>query len=327
MAARDYYEVLGVSRDATPDQIKKAYRQHARKHHPDVNPGDKKAEALFKEGQHAYDVLSDPEKRKLYDLGGHAAVEGGGGFGPRSGAYEWAARAGGPGGPGFETIDIGDLFGHGGEGMGEPEGHGLFEDLIGRMRGGRSGARARGPRPGQDLEASLTIPFETAVRGGETTIELDRGDGHREPLVVKVPPGTESGARLRLRGKGAPGVHGGPPGSLVVTVEVQPHRFFRRDGRNLIVDLPITIGEASLGAKVDVPTLDGLKTLTIPPGSSSGQKLRLRGQGVPASGSKPAGDLLVELKVVVPKTVDEESRALIRQFADRNPMDPRAGLW
>jgi DnaJ-class molecular chaperone len=167
----------------------------------------------------------------------------------------------------------------------------------------------------------------TAVRGGEVPLILERGHGHVETLAVKVPAGTDNGSRLRLKGKGAPGAHGGPAGSLTVTVEVEPHAYFTREGRDLVVEVPITIAEAALGGKVDVPTLDGLKTLPIPAGSSSGQKLRLRGQGVPASGGHPAGDLFVRLEVTVPKALDEVSQRLIREFAERNPSNPRQGLW
>ena len=327
MADRDYYEVLGVAKDATPEQLKKAYRGMARKHHPDVNPGSKDAEKRFKEAQQAYDILNDPEKRALYDRYGHAAFEGfGGSAGPRSGASEWAARSAGGGsgaGPsGFENIDLGDFF-RAGQEAGDAGGGGIFDDLIGRMRGGR-----RGPRPGRDVAATLSIPFATAVRGGETTIEVPREDGRRESLVVKIPPGTETGSRLRLRGQGEPGEKGSTAGSLTITVTVEPHHLFTRDGRNLLLDLPVTVGEAILGARVEVPTLDdGAKAVTVPPGTSSGQKLRLRGQGVPASGNHPAGDLLIVIKIIVPKSVDDESRKLIRQFADRNPSNPRAGLW
>jgi curved DNA-binding protein len=335
MADRDYYEVLGVAKNATPEQIKKAYRGLARKHHPDVNPGDKKAEAAFKEAQRAYDVLSEPEKRKLYDQLGPAAFEGGN-PGPRAGAAEWAARAGGGGGHGgmggFEDIDLGAFFGRGAQGgatFDEPDaGHGgsIFEELIGRVRGDR-GARRRGqPRPPRTTEATLTIPFLTAVRGGETSIEIDR-EGHKESLVVKIPPGVDTGSKIRLRGQGEPAERGAPRGDLTITLQVLPHPYFTREGRNLVVEAPITVAEAILGAKFEVPTLDGLKTMTVPPGTSSGQKLRLRGQGVPARGDQPAGDLFVVIRIVVPKSIAEESRRLIEQFAERNPQDPRAGLW
>lgn len=334
MAESDYYEILGVARDATPEAIKKAYRTQARKYHPDVNPGDKKAEAKFKETQSAYDVLSDAEKRAMYDRYGKAAFEGMAAAGPRAGAQEWTSRQGGPG---FESFDFSEFFGPGGAGAGAgpgtaeaPGGAGIFEELLGRMRGGRGGARrpgpAAGPRQGRNLEAGLTIPFLTAAKGGETAIEVDR-DGRRESLVVKIPAGIESGAKLRLRGQGEPGEKGVPNGDLTIQVTVEPHPYFTRDGRNLTVEVPISAVEAVLGSKVDVPSLDGFKSMAIPAGGSSGMKLRLRGQGIPASGDKPAGDLFVVLKVVVPKSVDDESRRLIREFGERNPQNPRDGLW
>jgi DnaJ-class molecular chaperone len=329
MADRDYYEVLGVERSASADEIKKAYRKLARKHHPDVNPGDKSAEARFKEAQQAYDILSDAEKRSLYDRFGKAAFEGMAASGPRSGGTEWTAHQTGPGGFSF---DFGEFFGHpGAAGPGATEqphaGGGIFEEILGRVRGSR---RPAGPRHGRHLEANLSIPFLTAVQGGETSIDVVR-DQHRESLVVKIPPGIESGAKLRLRGQGEVGEAGAPRGDLTVTVTVQPHRYFTREGRDLQVELPITVAEAVLGAKVDVPTLAGLKSLTIPPGSSSGLKLRLRGQGVPASGTgagrKPEGDLFVVLRIVVPRKTDETSQGLIREFDQHNPLHPRAGLW
>lgn len=331
MPDRDYYEILGVSRDATPEQIKKAYRAMARKYHPDVNPGDKTAEKKFQEAQSAYDILGEPEKRKLYDQYGRAAFEGMG-AGPRADASEWAYQQAGPG---PEFVDFSQFFGPGASVRMGPNagatfeagegGGGLFEDLFGRMRGGR-GTR-RGPKAGRESEATLTIPFLTAVQGGETTIEVMRSSGTRETLVVKIPPGTDSGAKLRLRGQGEPGAGGGPAGDLIIQVEVAPHPYFSRDGRDLLVEVPVSLDEAVLGVKVDVPTLDGMKTLPIPAGTSSGQKLRLRGQGIPARGDKPAGDLFVVVKIVVPKTVDAESQDLIRQFAERNPLRPRQGLW
>jgi DnaJ-class molecular chaperone len=324
MPERDYYEVLGVTRDASPEAIKKAYRGLARKYHPDVNPGDKTAESKFKEVQQAYDILSDQEKRARYDQFGQAGFEGMAAAGPRSGASEWAFRFGEPG---SETIDFSEFFGRmGGEAAArgaQAEGGGIFDDLIGRMRGGRT-ARARS---GRALQANLTIPFLTAVRGGETTIDLQRGEGRHESLVVKIPPGVDTGGKLRLKGQGEPGAKGAAPGDLTITIEVEPHPYFKRDGRDLLVEVPITVGEAILGARIDVPALDGLKSLTIPPGSSSGLKLRLKGQGVPAAGNKPAGDLFVVLKIVVPKKFSDESRRSIEDFSRQNPYNPRSGLW
>lgn len=326
MAQRDYYEVLGVARNATPEAIKKAYRGLARKYHPDVNPGDKSAEAKFKEVQHAYDVLSDSDKRSRYDQFGDAAFEGMAAAGPRSGASNFTFHFGEPG---YENIDFSQFFGKAGRGGATVEegeehgGAGLFEDLLGRMRSGQK-SRSRAGRP---MEAHLTIPFLTAVRGGETTIDVQRGTGQSETLVVKVPPGVDTGAKLRLKGRGEPGAKGTPAGDLTIVIDVEPHPYFRREGRDLLVDVPISVSEAIVGARIDVPTTDGLKSLTIPAGSSSGLKLRLKGQGVPASGSQPAGDLFVVLKVVVPRRVDDESRRLIEEFARLNPQSPRAGLW
>jgi len=325
MPDNDYYETLGVARDATPEAIKKAYRALARKHHPDVNPGDKTAEKRFKEVQQAYDILSEPEKRSLYDRYGNAAFEGMAAAGPRTSASEWTARFGEPG---YETIDFSEFFGPHGPagGAGAPGGEGgagIFEDLLGRMRTSR-GAR---PRGGRSVQAHLTIPFLTAVRGGETTINVQRGDGKTENLVVKIPPGVDTGAKLRLKGQGEPGPKGGQRGDMTIVITVEPHPYFKREERNLVVEVPITVPEAVLGARVDVPSLDGMKSLTIPPGSSSGLKLRLKGQGVPASGGKPDGDLFVQLRIVVPRTIDDTSRRLIQEFAGHNKQNPRAGLW
>jgi curved DNA-binding protein len=322
MPDRDYYEILGVARDATPEAIKKAYRGLARKYHPDVNPGDKSAEGRFKEVQSAYDILADQEKRALYDRHGRAAFEGMAASGPRANSTEWASRFGEPG---FENIDISDLIGSfGSGGRGEDAGNAsIFEDLMGRVRGGRPG-RQRG---GRTLEAHLSIPFLTAVKGGETTIEVQRANGKTESLVVKIPPGIDTGAKLRLKGQGEPGSKGAPAGDLTITIEVEPHPYFKRDGQNLQVEVPISVAEAILGAKVDVPALDGMKSLTIPPGSSSGQKLRLKGQGIPATSGKPGGDLFVVLKIIVPKHIDAASRRSIEEFSERNPQNPRAGLW
>lgn len=323
MPERDFYEVLGVSKEATADQIKKAYRAMARKYHPDVNPGDKTAEGKFKEAQNAYDVLSDAEKKSAYDRYGHAAFEGmaAAGAGPRSNASEWTSRFGDPG---YETIDFTEFFGpSAGGGHAAHGGGGIFDDLLGRMRGGRTA----GPRVGQSVQAELTIPFLTAVRGGETSIDVQRASGRRESLVVKIPPGVDTGAKLRLKGQGEPGPKGAAAGDLTITIQVDSHPYFKREGANLSVEVPISVGEAILGAKVDVPTLDGAKSVTIPPGSSSGRRLRLKGQGVSAAGGKHPGDLFVVIKVVVPKSVDEESRKLIEEFQTRNPTNPRAGLW
>ncbi|MBV8488456.1 MAG: J domain-containing protein [Planctomycetaceae bacterium] len=328
MPDTDYYAVLGVARDATPEAIKKAYRGLARKHHPDVNPGDKTSEKKFKEVQKAYDILSDPEKRSLYDRYGTAAFEGMAAAGPRTSASEWTARFGEPG---FETVDFSEFFGpftQGGQGgvhaEAEAGGAGIFDELLGRMRSSRGATR---PRGGRSVESHLTIPFLTAVRGGETSINVQRSDGKQENLVVKIPPGVDNGSKLRLKGQGEPHAKGGQRGDLTIVINVEPHPYFKREDRDLFVEVPITVAEAILGARVDVPSLEGMKSVTIPPGSSSGQKLRLKGQGVPASGGKPAGDLFVVLRITVPKNIDEASKHLIQEFAQRNKQNPRSGLW
>ena len=326
MAKRDFYEVLEVGRDATADQIKKAYRTLARKHHPDANPGDKTAEAKFKEVQNAYDILSDAEKKTRYDQLGHAAFEAGGPAGPRSGGAEWAARAGG-GGQGFENIDLSAFFGPNagrhGQAEEEPAGGGIFDEFLSRVRGDRAGKRRTAPRAPAAAEAEIKIPFLTAVRGGETSIELEREAGRRETKVVRIPPGLEPGAKIRLKGQG----DASGQADLIITVDVEPHPYFKREGRNLSVEVPISVAEALLGARVEVPTLDGSKTIPFPPGTSTGQKLRLRGQGVPASKHHPEGDLYVIPKIVATRPVDDESRALIEQYAEKNPSNPRQGLW
>ena len=231
----------------------------------------------FKEVQQAYDILSDQEKRALYDRYGRAA-EGMAAAGPRANAAEWASRFGQPG---SESFDFSDLFGSVGDtGMMKSAGR---EHLRGPDR---SGARrpAGPPRSGRTQEASLTIPFLTAVRGGETTIDIQRGTGKSETLVVKIPPGVDTGSKVRLKGQGEPGGKGMAAGDLTIILNVEPHPYFKREGRDLQVEVPISVSEAILGAKIDVPTLDGMKSLPIPPGSSSGQKLRLKGQGIPARG-------------------------------------------
>jgi len=337
MPGRDYYEILGVSRSATPDQIKKAYRSLARKYHPDVKPGDKEAEKKFKEAQHAYDILSEPEKRKTYDQFGPAAFEAGS-AGPRG--PQWGPGAGGPtgGGPNpTDFIDFGDLFGGAGPGgagggggaaPGGEGGHGMFDEILSKLRTGRGGGSGRraAPQRGQEVQAAIAIPFLTAVQGGEATIELSRGGSKSETLSVKVPAGVKPGAKLRLRGRGEPGHGGQPAGDLIIEIQVQPHPYFTREDQDLLVEVPITIAEAVMGAKIDVPTLTGPKTVPIPAGTSSGKKLRLKGQGVPAHGKAVTGDLFVVPKIVVPKSVDEESQQLIRQFSERNPLSPRDEL-
>ena len=227
MPDRDYYEVLGVARDATPEAIKKAYRALARKHHPDVNPGDKAAEAKFKEVQQAYDILADQEKRARLRPLRPRGLRGDGRSGPASGATEWASRYGRAGlreQSTYRTCSAHSAAAHRGRARRRAE-------HLRRLDGpGARRPRPGGQRAGRMLEASLTIPFLTAVRGGETTIEVQRGTGKRESLVVKIPPGIDTGAKLRLKGQGEPGAKGTPAGDLTITIGVEPHPYFKRDG-------------------------------------------------------------------------------------------------
>jgi DnaJ-class molecular chaperone len=317
---RDLYKVLGVARDADAETLKKAYRKLARRHHPDVNPGDKAAEEKFKEISEAYDVLSDAAKRRNYDEFGEIALQGG--FDPeqaRRAREAFGARFGGAGpggGPHFEA-------------SGEPFEFGDLDDLLGRFGFGGRGAsgRAAGLR-GSDLEAQLDLDFLEAAKGGEKRLSLqlagEDGRLRTQSLTVRIPPGVADGGRIRLRGKGGPGLGGGPPGDLWATVRVRPHPVFRREGRNLVLDLPLTIAEAIRGAKVEVPTLDGRATLTIPPGTDSGQKLRLRGKGIASPSGAAPGDLYVVVQIRVPKQLDADT---LDKLAGAGPDDLRKELF
>jgi curved DNA-binding protein len=312
MADPDYYKTLGVAKNASADEIRKAYRKLARENHPDVKKDDPAAAELFKQVQDAYAVLNDPEKRELYDRYGAAFQQAGrrpGGASPggNGGSYTWTSE-GGPG-AGF---DFNDLFG------------GAF-DFQEAMGGGRRG-RGRPPARGSDAEATVRIPFETAARGGSVDIQLDTGSGP-QTLSVKIPAGVDTGSVIRLAGQGHPGRFQGPAGDLLLTVNVDPHRYFRREGANLLVDVPITPSEAVLGGKIEVPTLsEGTVMLTVPPGTSSGMKLRLRGKGVIDPQTKQPGDQFVVIKIVVPKEASEKLQELYRQVAALEPA-PRSGLW
>lgn len=312
MAKRDFYETLGVSREATPDEIKRAYRKLARKYHPDLNPGDKKAEASFKEIQEAYDVLGDAKKRDQYDRFGAAGFEQAE-PGPRTRSYTWSSRQGSPR-PDFEA----------------GEGFGGFDDLLSGLFRGAGGARGAGrgrggfaDMPGDDIETELSIPFLKAMQGGEIDVELSGRETKR--LTIKIPPGVQDGARLRLAGKGRLSPTGGRPGDLIALVRVQPHPHFTRQGSDIYLEAPVTLAEATLGASIDVPTLDGKISIAIPPGTSSGQKLRLRGKGAPTK-SGERGDQYVLIRIMVPKTINDESKTLIAQFDQLNPIDPRRDL-
>ena len=310
MAETDYYKTLGVNRDASADEIRKAYRKLAKENHPDVKKDDPAAAERFKQVQEAYEVLSDTEKREQYDRYGAAFPQGSRGpRGPQPGAggagQTWSTGAGG--------FDINDLFGRSFD----------FEEVLG---GGAAGGRGRRAARGRDLEAGVSINFETAARGGNVDIQLDV-DGRSQTLGVKVPAGVDTGSVIRLAGQGQPGRNGGPAGDLLLTVQVEPHRYFRRDGSNLLLDLPITPSEAVLGAKVDVPTLsEGSVVLTIPPGTSSGMKLRLRGKGITDPQTHQPGDQFVVVKVVVSREASAELQDLYRKVAALET-SPRSGNW
>lgn len=317
MAGRDYYDILGVKRNATGAQIKSAYRKLARKYHPDVNEAADATEK-FKEATAAYEVLSDPQRRKMYDRFGHAGP--GAGFG--------APGAAGPRGPGGFKVDFADLFGGRRTGGGGFTGMGLDEILAalgGRARSQRSRRRPPAPQCGSDVEYPLDVDFMQAVRGLTATVRVRRpgGGGKGETIHVKIPPGVHDGARVRVRGKGGPGPGG--CGDLYIIVHVREHPYFRRDDRDIYVELPVSISEAALGARVDVPTVDGMTTVSIPPGTGGGKRLRLRGRGLAAAGGKGGqGDQYVVIRVVVPPAVSAAGKKLLKEFDRVEQSDPRA---
>lgn len=328
--ATDHYATLGVGKAATPDEIQKAYRKLARKYHPDMNPNDATAKKKFQEVQSAFEVLSDADKRKRYDQFG-SDFESMGGFpggGPGAGPRTWRYTTTGPQGQPFDVNDLGDLFGGGG---GAEVGGGGFADLFKQFSRGRSGKRAAPAERGNDLKHDLTVPFNSAVMGGEAAVSVQRQDGDVETIQVKIPAGIDDGKRIRLRGQGVPGTGDAPAGDILLTIHVSPHPFFRRTGNRLDVRVPITLAEATLGAKVDVPTphgdggRPGLITITVPPNTSSGKRLRIKGHGVrPANG--PAGDLFAEIQVVLPEKLSEAEREQIAEISNRYPQNPRAEL-
>ena len=399
---KDYYELLGVKKSASADEIRKAFRKLARKYHPDVNPGDKAAEERFKAMSEANDVLSDPKKRKIYDQLGYysdnidpAAAEayarggptGAGGFGGFPGAQPGASGQGVP--FDFGGFDFSDMF-EGARGPRSTGGGGGFRDIFSGMFGGRGGAAAQeGPEPGSDLEYQVNVPFWTAIRGGVMRLNITRqdvcancrGNGYieqpgmcpqckgkgtieqtggrmkfnvtcprchgsgknispcpvchgegvvsrTEPLEVRIKAGTRDGQRIRIPGKGNSGGHGGSAGDLYVIIRAGEHPVFRRDGDDIQITVPVTATEAALGAKIEVPTIDGRALLKVPPGTQSGQKLRLREKGVPSATKEGArGDEIVEVKLTVPMPRDEKTKELLRELAKLNPEDPRAELF
>ncbi|MDX1502032.1 MAG: J domain-containing protein [Thermoanaerobaculia bacterium] len=322
MDYKDYYTTLGVEKGASAEEIQRAYRKLARKLHPDINKSAD-AETRFKEINEAYEVLKDPEKRAKYDRFGSA--------------WKQAQQTGAPP-PGFE--DLFSQFGFGGVGggrnvrvdfdLGDLGGSGFssfFETLFGSGRPGGGGARPRGPRRpgrGSDLEAKITLPLEEAGRGGKREITLtDPDTGRKRTLRVTVPKGVRPGQKIRLAGQGGASPTGGPPGDLYLTVELLPHPSFRLRGANLHTEVVVTPWEAALGGTAKLSTLDGDVTIRIPPGSSSGRKIRLKGRGFPSPGGGN-GDLLAEIRIAVPERLSEEEKNLFERLAQTSGFQPRA---
>ncbi len=320
--AKDYYDVLGVTRSATAQEIQKAYRKLARQNHPDLHPDDKAAKTRFQEIQQAYDVIGDEEKRKKYDQFGPMFDQMGAGGGPNPGNQAaWSGQV--P--PGFEGMDFSQMFGGGGY----AEGGGL-DDLLRQFTGG-GGTASRGGRRGRktvqrgsDLEHVIEIPFKLAVTGGTTHIRIQRPRGPIETLELKIPAGIDTGKVIRLREQGEPGPGDGPPGDLHVRVNVALHRSFKRSGNDLDVIVPITVSEAAFGAKVDVPTPHGEVTLTVPPGTSSGKRIRIRGFGIKSKEGK--GDLYAEMQIVLPEQIEDDAAKLIKQLDAKLGQKPREHL-
>ena len=381
MAKEDFYKILGVKRDAKPDEIKKAYRRLARKYHPDVNPGDQAAEERFKQMSEAFDVLSDPKKRKVYDR-----------FGQYSENLANAAADAGAGSPytrgapfDFSGFDWGATTTSSGTG-------GSFRDIFADLFGGGKAEREP-PRPqpqrGADIEMPLSLSFEEAIKGLTTSITVNRseqcsrchgagdtggsvvtcatckgtgqvqrtggrlrfnqecpdcdGSGKRRPpcslckgkgtlsqienVKVRIPAGVDTGSRVRIPGKGEGGRLGAPPGDLFIITNVGRHQYFTRKGDNIYVTVPLTVPEAALGAKIEVPTVAGKAQLRIAPGTQSGQKFRLRGRGAPSlRDANTHGDQFVEVQVVLPKVISEETKELLRKYAQMNGENPRVAM-
>ncbi len=382
---KDYYKILGVSRDASAEDIKKAYRRLARKYHPDVNPGDHSAEDRFKEIQEAHDILGDKKKRQMYDQFG---------FYSDAGAYPGAGAGAGnrPSDFGFSGFDFSDAF-EGAGGAGQARGSwGGFGDLFSQFfrQGGRGGPQASTPpQSGEDLEYSVDIGFWDAIRGSTVRLNVFRHErcsqcnggganstgsfvcteckgsgqvnqtvgnmrfnltcprcqgrgqmrstcpacngegriGRNETVEVRIPPGAQNGSRLRVPRKGNAGKQGQPAGDLYIVTRVGSHPLFERKADDIYISVPVSIGEAVLGAKIEVPTIDGKALLKIPPATNSGKTFRLREKGVLNHRTNRRGDQYVEVKIVVPSVPDESSKDLLRKFGELNFDDPRSGLW
>jgi molecular chaperone DnaJ len=387
----EYYETLGVPRTATADEIRKAYRKLARKYHPDLNPGDKSSEDRFKNVQEAYDVLSDPKKRPMYDQYGFYSENGFTGAGPGQGGGP--QRQGSQPNMDFGGFDFSDGFpggagaaGAGGRRTAESAG---FRDIFSQFFGGKNGPPQPEPEKGSDLEYVMNIDFWQAIKGTQARVNITRyevcetchgsgvsgagevtcpqckgtgqvtqmagamkfnltcprcggsgklhnacptcgGDGrvaHTETVEVRIPPGARNGSRLRVPGKGNAGAMGGPAGDLYITTKVEEHPFFHREGDDIEIEAPVAVWEAALGAKIEVPTIDGRSLLKIPQGARNGQKFRLREKGVPNSRTGQRGDQIVEIAIQAPEPRDERTKELLREMATLHPEDPRSEMW
>jgi len=387
---KDYYEILGIARGADADEIRKAYRKLARKFHPDLNPGDKASEERFKKVQEAYDILSDDNKKKVYDQFGFYSDNI-----PPNGGHPGAGPAAGPN---FEGFDFAEFLRqqqqqHGGPtpGFEEERGGGGFRDIFSQFfgRGGASGRQAVQPERGADLEYGLNVDFWQSIRGTQVKLNISRqetceachgsgasgnnvavcpecdgsgtvtqmagamkfnltcnrcggtgrlknvcpvcrGEGRLskpDSVEVRIPPGVASGSRLRVAGKGNAGTAGGPAGDLYITIRVDEHPFFKRDGDNILIQIPLTVSEAGLGAKIEVPTIDGRALLKIPQGTQSGQKFRLREKGVFNGRKNARGDEIVEVSLQAPDVHDERTRELLRELAQIQTEDVRSAIW
>jgi molecular chaperone DnaJ len=384
----EYYETRGVPKGASADDVRKAYRKLARKYHPDLNPGDKSAEERFKNVQEAYDILSDPKKRQMYDQYGFYSENGFAGAGPGPGGPQGA-----PHGMDFSGFDFSDFMSGGGaagagSGARRTETGGGFRDIFSQFFGGKEAHQAE-PEKGGDLEYVMDIDFWQAIKGttarvnitrydvcgtchgsgtsgaGEVTCPQCKGTGNvsqmagamkfnltcprcggsgklrnvcptcggegrvaqTEAVEIRIPPGARNGSRLRVPGKGNAGTQGAPPGDLYINTKVEEHAFFKREGDNIEIKVPITVSEAALGAKIEVPTIDGRTLLKIPQGTRNGQRFRLREKGVPNSRTSSRGDQIVEVAIEAPEPRDERTRELLRELATLHPEDPRAEIW
>jgi curved DNA-binding protein len=319
--AKDHYATLGVSRTASADEIQKAYRKLARKYHPDMNPDDATAKKKFQDVQSAFEILSDADKRKRYDQFGSDFEQAGAGGHPSGWRYTTSS---GPQTYPFDVNDLNDILGGGGTGA---EGSGGFADLF-KQFNRRSGSR-RTQRPaaerGNDLKHELTIPFSSAVLGGEAALTVQRHDGKLETIKVKIPAGIDDGKKIRLRGQGEPGPGDGPPGDIVLTIRVSPHPYFRRAGNRLDVRVPLTLAEAAQGATVDVPTPHGTISLKVPPNTSSGKRFRIKGHGVKPA-NHAAGDLFAEIEIELPDNLTEDERKQLAEISNHHPQNPRKEL-